>query len=75
MPIFRSRIMDHGDIIRKHLTGTSGEQSRREELVQALIDAFSRAGSEAVAAELEGRIDALEEAFDEKLQALNDILS
>jgi hypothetical protein len=67
--------MGHGDVVRKHLTGTSGEQGRREELLQALLDAFARGGPEAVAAELEGRIAALEGAFDEKLQALNALLS
>jgi hypothetical protein len=67
--------MDHGDVIRKHLTGTSSEQARREELLQALLDAFARGGSEAVAAELEGRIGALERAFDGKLEALNPLLS
>lgn len=67
--------MGHGDIIRKHLTGTSSEQGRREELLQALLDAFARSGAEAVASELEGRLDALEQAFDGKLQALNALLS
>jgi hypothetical protein len=67
--------MDHGDAIRKHLTGSSSEQARREELLQALLDAFARGGSEAVSGELEGRIDALEEVFDGKLQALNALLS
>lgn len=67
--------MDHGDVIRKHLTGTSSEQGRREALLQALLDAFGRGGSEAVAAELKGRLDALERAFDGKLQALNTVLS
>ena len=67
--------MDHGDVIRKHLTGTSSEQARREELLQALLDAFARGGPEAVAGELEGRIDALERAFDVKLKALNAKLS
>jgi hypothetical protein len=67
--------MDHGDVIRKHLTGTCSEQGRREELLQALLDAFARGGSEAVAEELEGRVEALERAFDEKLQALDAILS
>jgi hypothetical protein len=67
--------MDHGDVIRKHLEGTSSEQGRREELLQALLDAFGKGGSEAVSAELEGRIDALERAFEGKLQALNAVLS
>jgi hypothetical protein len=70
--------MDHGDVIRKHLRGTSNEQGHREELeelLQALLDAFARGGSEGVAAELKGRLDALEQAFDEKLQALNVVLS
>jgi hypothetical protein len=66
--------MDHGEVIRKHLTGTSGEQGRREELLQSLLDAFARGGPDAVAAELEGRLAALEGAFDEKLQALDALL-
>jgi hypothetical protein len=66
--------MDHGDVIRKYLTGTSSEQSRREELLQALLDAFARGGSEAVAEELKDRIDELELTFEGKLQALNALL-
>ncbi len=67
--------MDHDDVIRKHLTETSSEQACPEELLQALLGAFARGGSEAVAGELEGRIDTLERAFDERLQALNAVLS
>jgi hypothetical protein len=67
--------MGQGDVIRKHLTGTVDEQGRREELLQALLNAFARGGADAVASELESRIDTLEGAFDEKLEALNAILS
>jgi len=67
--------MGHGDVIRKYLTGTSSEEARREELLEALLDRFAEGGAEAVASELEGRIDALERTFDGKLQALNALLS
>jgi hypothetical protein len=67
--------MAHGDVIRKHLTATSTEQGGREELLQALLDAFDRGGSETVASELEGRLNALEQDFDGRLQALNALLT
>ena len=67
--------MGLGDVIRKHLVGTPSEQGRRAELLQALLDAFARGGAEAVASELKRRLDTLEQAFDEKLQALNALLS
>jgi hypothetical protein len=67
--------MDHGDLIRKHLTGTPSDQSRQEELLQALLDAFSTGGEEAVAAVLKRRLDELERAFDQKLNALDPLLS
>lgn len=67
--------MGHGDVIRKHLTGTSSEEGRREELLEVLLDSFAQGGAEAVASELEGRIDALEGTFDGKVQALNTLLS
>jgi hypothetical protein len=67
--------MGQGDIIRKHLTGTSDEHSRREELLKALLGAFGRGGAEAVTSELEGHLDHLEGAIDRKLQALDALLS
>lgn len=67
--------MDHGDVIRKHLAATPDEQRRREELVRALLDAFVRGGADAVSSDLESRLDALETTFDEKLKALNELLS
>jgi len=66
--------MDNGDIIRKHLTGTSREEARRQELLEALLDRFAEGGAEAVDSELESRLDALERTFDGKLQALNALL-
>ncbi len=62
-------------IIRKHLTGSFSDVKRREELLRLLLDACSRGGDEAVAADLKGRLHALERAFDGKLQALNALLS
>lgn len=67
--------MSQFDVIRKHLTGTSDEQRRREEILRALLDAFARGGAEAIATDLEDRLDALDRACDEKLQALNALLS
>jgi hypothetical protein len=67
--------MGQAEVIRKHLKGTSGEEAGREELLTALLDAFAQGGSEAVASELDARIDALKQAFDGKLQALNALLS
>jgi hypothetical protein len=67
--------MHRGHVIRKQLSGTSSEQARREELLQALLEAFAMGGSEAVATELENRLKVLEGAFDAKLQALNILLS
>jgi hypothetical protein len=67
--------MGHGDVIRKHLTGTSIEEPRRQELLEALLDRFAEGGAEAVASELKDRIDALERTFDGELQALNALLS
>jgi len=67
--------MGHGDVIRKHLTSPSSEKASREELLEALLDRFDEGGAEAVASELEGRIDSLEQTFDRKLQALNARLS
>lgn len=67
--------MDRGDVIRNHLAGAPGEQGRREELVQALLDAFARGGAEAVASEITSSLDTLEQAFVVKLQALSELLS
>ena len=67
--------MNHGDAIRKHLVATSGDRVRQDEILTALLDAFDKGGAEAVATELEGRLDALEGAFDGKLNALNALLS
>jgi hypothetical protein len=40
-----------------------------------LLEAFDRGGAEAVASELESRLDKFEQAFDGKLQSLNAVLS
>jgi hypothetical protein len=67
--------MDHDDGIRARLTGTPTEQARREEILQAILGAFARGGSDAVGSELKSRLDAIERTFDLKLSALSAIMS
>jgi hypothetical protein len=67
--------VEQRDTIRKHLAGDAGELSRREELLNAIVDAFESRGPEAVASELKSRLDALGRAVNEKLTALNGLLS
>jgi hypothetical protein len=61
--------------IRAQIPGTPAEQARRAEMLETLLDAFDRGGSDAVTSELKGRLDSLRRSFDSKLKALDSHLS
>lgn len=67
--------MRTGEEICAQIPGTPVEQVRRTEILQSLLDAFDRGGSEAVASDLKGRLEVLIRSFDAKLKALDALLS
>jgi hypothetical protein len=67
--------MGDREAIRQHIEGDPHERARRDDLLDAVIDAFESGGPDRVASELRNRLDTLSREANAKLSELDGLLS